>query len=292
MISCQPNHRHKHGSRYHGAVLAAFFVLTFALSWTAWVAATAIPDSATALSMIRTPIFLLGVFSPGICAIGLTALADGGRGVASLLTQIGRWQVGVRWYLFAAGYIVVVKLTVALIHRAVTGVWPRFGDTPWALMVLAMLVSTWVQAGEELGWRGYVLPRLATRIGLGPASVGLGVIWASWHLPLFLSPATDTYGQSFPLYLLQVIAISVILAWLYWRADGSLLLVMLMHAAVNNTKDIVPSAVPGASNAFALSTSLVAWLTVGLLWVTAAYFLVDMRGADLAGAIAQGDRRI
>jgi len=63
-----------------------------------------------------------------------------------------------------------------------------------------------------------------------------------------------------------------------------------MHAAVNNTKDIVPSAVSGASSAFALSTSLVAWLTVGLLWLTAAYCLVDMRGADLSRAIAQGDR--
>jgi len=42
-------------------------------------------------------------------------------------------------------------------------------------------------------------------------------------------------------------------------------------------KDIVPSAVPGAMNAFALSTSLVAWLTVALLWFMAAYFLLRMR---------------
>jgi len=52
---------------------------------------------------------------------------------------------------------------------------------------------------------------------------------------------------------------------------------MLLHAAVNNTKDIVPSAVPGATNPFALSTSLVGWLTVAFLWIAAAYFLVRMR---------------
>lgn len=71
------------------------------------------------------------------------------------------------------------------------------------------------------------------------------------------------------------------MAWLYWRTEGSLLLVMLMHAAVNNTKDIVPSAVAGATNPFALSTSLAAWLTVALLWIGAAYFLFRMRGAEL-----------
>jgi hypothetical protein len=51
---------------------------------------------------------------------------------------------------------------------------------------------------------------------------------------------------------------------------------LLMHAAVNNSADVVPSAVPGAMNTFGLSASLVAWLTVAGLWFCAAYFLVRM----------------
>src|SRR5262249_50036769 len=145
---------------------------------------------------------------------------------------------------------------------------------------------TWAQAGEEVGWRGYALPRLTDRLGLAPASLVLGIVWAAWHFPLFFIPGTSTDGQSFPLYLLQVTAISVTMAWLYCRTGGSRLLVMLFHAAVNNTKDIVPSAVPGATNSFALSTSLVAWLTVALLWIVAAVLLRQMRGvAHLAGAV-------
>jgi membrane protease YdiL (CAAX protease family) len=173
-----------------------------------------------------------------------------------------------------------IKLTVALVHRVATGHWPRFGDEPWYLMAGAILVSTWVQAGEEIGWRGYALPRLSARVGLAPASVILGIIWATWHLPLFFVAAADTQGQSFPLYLLQVIAVSVAMAWLYWRTKGRLLLVMILHAAVNNTKDIVPSVVQGATNPFALSTSRVAWLTVALMWLAAAYFLIQMRSAS------------
>jgi hypothetical protein len=62
---------------------------------------------------------------------------------------------------------------------------------------------------------------------------------------------------------------------------------MLMHAAINNTKDIVPSAALAASNPFALSSSRVAWLTVALLWIGAAYFLVRMRTAVLPAARAE-----
>ena len=134
-----------------------------------------------------------------------------------------------------------------------------------------------MQAGEEVGWRGYALPRLSARYGLAPAGIILGIIWAAWHLPLFFFPNSDTLGQSFPLYVLQVTAVSVAMAWLYWRTGGSLLLVMLFHAAVNNLKDIVPSAAPDATNAFTLHASLVGWLTVTFLWIGALYFLIQMR---------------
>jgi len=70
---------------------------------------------------------------------------------------------------------------------------------------------------------------------------------------------------------------SVVLGWLYWRTGGSLLLTMIMHAAINNTKDIVPSSVPGATEVFALSNSLVGWLTAGLIFIFASYCLVSMR---------------
>jgi membrane protease YdiL (CAAX protease family) len=261
--------------------LLTFFSLTYAATWTCWIAAAAIARASTpgdpVLPALASALFLLGTVVPSLVALSLTERADGRAATRALLDRVFRWDVGARWYVFAIGYIPAIKLSAALVHRIVTGGWPRFGDEAWYVMAIAIVFSTWVQAGEEIGWRGYALPRLSARVGLAPASVILGVIWASWHLPLFLVPAADTFGQSFPLYLLQVTALSVAGAWLYWRTGGSLLLVMLLHAAVNNTKDIVPSTVPGATNPFALSTSLVAWITVALLWVAAAYFLARMR---------------
>ena len=186
--------------------------------------------------------------------------------------------MGGRWYLFAIFYMPSIKLVAALVSRAISGTWPRLGTEPIAIMFAALLVSTWVQAGEEVGWRGYALPRMSERFGLGPASILLGIVWASWHLPLFYYFNGDTRGQSFVLYLLQVVAISVTMGWLYWKTRGSLLLVMLFHAAVNNLKDIVPSAQPGMKNPLSLNGSIVGWTTLALLWIFAGLCLAQMRG--------------
>ncbi len=175
----------------------------------------------------------------------------------------------------------VIKLLVAVTHRIIAGTWPVFGNEAWYIMIAALLISTWVQSGEEIGWRGFALPRMSEKLGLPAATLVLGLLWACWHLPLFFLRQADAYGQSFPMYALQVTALSVAMGWLYWQTKGRLLLVMLMHAAVNNTKDIVPSATTGATDPFALSHSLVGWLTVVLMWILAGYFLVHLRGVRM-----------
>jgi len=233
----------------------------------------------------------VGVFAPAFVALAVTAYGEGGAGVARLLMRIGRWQVGARWYLFAIGYMAATKLLAAPIHRMAVGAWPPFGETPLPLMLGAILVSTWVQAGEEVGWRGYALPTLATHLGLGGASVILGIIWALWHLPLFFLHGSGSEGQSFPVYLLHVTALSVAMSWLYWKTGGSLLLVMLLHASVNNTTGIVPAAVPNAASPMSFEGTLVAWATVGVSWAIAVPLLFQMRGAEIGAMLSSGSRQ-
>jgi len=136
-----------------GALLG-FFALTFAMAWTCWIAATALSRGSGPMPPVLAglrPLFLLGTFAPGLIALALTARAGGLARVQALLGRILQWQVGARWYMFAAGYLAAIKLAVALLHRLATGAWPRFGQTPWYVMLLAIPVSTWVQAGEEVG---------------------------------------------------------------------------------------------------------------------------------------------
>lgn len=250
-----------------------FFALTYAVTWSFFIGAKAM-DSGVRVTMI-----LIGSLAPSLVAIALTGRGRGRRGVKELLGRLLIWRVRVRWYVFALGYMAAIKLAVAVVYRVLHGHWPHFGAHSVAsilvLIVLAGIIGG--PLGEEIGWRGYALPRLSERFGLGPASLLLGVVWSCWHLPLFfLSVGGDQFGQSFPTYLLQVTALSVAIAWLMGNTEGSLLLAVLMHSAINQTKDLVPSKVVDAHNAWALSSSPVAWLTVVLLWLCAAFFLSRM----------------
>ena len=260
-------------STSHERVLLTFFALTFAITWGCWVplavgvALHSIPGRALGYA---------GTFAPALVALALAFKRARAAGVRELLARLQPRAVAARWVAFALGFTIAVKLAAALLHRAITGAWPAFGSEPFWLMALGTLVSTPVQAGEELGWRGVALPHLATRLGLARASLLLGVVWALWHLPLFFVRGADSYGQSFPLYAIGVVAISAAIAMLYARTSGGLLLPTLFHAAVNNTTGIVPTASPGAHAVFSLRAPLIAWLTAAVLWACTAPILMWM----------------
>jgi len=255
--------------------LFAFFALAFAMMWICFFTVAFVPIPAG--SPLGGALILLGVFAPALAALAVTFRAEGRSGVIALLRRITQWRVAAKYYVFAVGFMVAIKLSAALIYRASTSTWPRFDTSQWYLIPAAIAFSTPFQAGEEIGWRGYALPRLAEHFGLGSASVLLGFIWGVWHLPQFFIRSGDSYQQSFPVFVLQVTAMSVVFAWLYTRTNGSLLLTMLLHAAINNSKDIVPSGVPGGTATFGFYASRISWIALALLGGCAAAFLLDMR---------------
>lgn len=251
-----------------------FFLLAYALMWACFFTVALLPVPVG--TILGQFLLLLGAFAPALAAVLLTARDEGRAGVNRLLRGVVQWRVGAGWYVFAASFTVFVKLTVAVIHRLAFGGWPRFGTDALYLIPLAIAFSTPFQAGEEIGWRGYALPRLAARLGFAPASLVLGVIWGCWHLPQFFIRDGDSYQQSFWVFVMGTTALSVIFAWLWERTGRSLLLTMLLHAGWNNSKDIVPAGMAAGTKLFGLRASLVAWLTIGVLWACAAYFLLDM----------------
>jgi hypothetical protein len=267
--------------------LVAFFTLTFLASWAWWIVISPLAPPSLPLQ-IRELLVLPGVFAPAIVAICLTARANGRAGVRDLLSGMFRWDVRAKWYVFAVGYVATAKLFAAVGYRLIRGEWPVFGLEPWYLLLAAVAFSTPSQAGEEIGWRGYALPRLASRCGLGLGSMVLGVLWAAWHLPFFYLAGNDKSGQAFLPYLLGVTALSVVLAGLFWRTRGSLLLTMIMHSAANNTKDIVPSAAPKPGEPILLHATLVAWLSIVVLWAGAIAFLAWM-ARDGRAAVAEAE---
>jgi membrane protease YdiL (CAAX protease family) len=273
--------------------LIGFFGLTFLVSWTCFFgAAMAVPPGNSLTAGVAGAIYLVGVFAPALVAILLTTAVEGRDATVALLRRVVQVPTRAPSYLFALGFMAIAKLAAAAIFRIVTATWPEFGDTPWYVLILAIPLSTPVQAGEELGWRGYALPRLAAQMGLGRASVLLGAIWGFWHLPFFFMSGVDKTGQSLPVYVLGTMAISVAMGWLYWRTHGSVLSTMIMHAAVNNTTEIVPTRLEGATNPWSWQASMIGWLTLGTMWIMSAWCLTRMRHSSLAPSGGREQARV
>ena len=267
-------------------LVSKFFALTYAATWACFGAAALMSresgTSVTGWTDFRMPLLLLGTIAPSLVAIALVARDSGSAGVQALLRRLLKWRVGARWYVLAIGFMLALKLAAAVTHRAVTGDWPAFGMTPWFEIAAAIVIGAPLQAGEEIGWRGYALPRLAASFGLGRASLLLGVVVGGWHLPLFLIQGLGNYGQSFPMFVLGSTALSVAIAWLYANTRGSLLLAMLMHSAANQTVGVVPTrlAVPADNPLTAIDTSPITLIFGALLISSALFILFRMSKLD------------
>jgi len=261
-------------SRADFKAVLLFFALTYAVTWASFFGAATLSTQ----SWFVSPLLYVGTFAPSFVALGLTARETGLPGIRTLLRRVVDFHASWRWFVFAVGYIATLKLLTAVTYRLATASWPAFGTTPLVVIPFAILISTPVQAGEEIGWRGYALPRLAERFGFPRASLLLGLLWGAWHLPLFFIPGHPNHGQPLLFFVLGSTGLSVAMTWLYMNTRGSVGFAMLMHSAVNQTMGIVPTRLASAGNPLAIANvSPIMWLFIALLWSMAAYFLLRMR---------------
>jgi membrane protease YdiL (CAAX protease family) len=124
-----------------------------------------------------------------------------------------------------------------------------FSWTLWGLWYLAFPLGLLIlivggPLGEEVGWRGCLLPRLQARFGPLLASGGVAVVWLLWHLPLFWLEGAAQQGGSILLFGLSVLAFSLLFTWVYNRTDGSLLMAILLHTGINTASFLVSAVAP------------------------------------------------
>jgi membrane protease YdiL (CAAX protease family) len=105
-------------------------------------------------------------------------------------------------------------------------------SVPTLLLTLVLLTLT-DGVGEELAWRGYALPRLLERSGAIVASLILGVIWATWHLPLIWTTGSAIEHQPVWLLYADLGAKALIFTWVFLRTRGSVLIAALLHGSTN-----------------------------------------------------------
>jgi membrane protease YdiL (CAAX protease family) len=189
---------------------------------------------------VTTP--LLAMQTPVVVVLLLTVLGTPRGHRRALLASLGLWPLGLRTWPVTVGVcalaILVVPYGVAL--AVGSGRLVPFGmdvlATAGPNVVVGVLTMTVLVLGEEIGWRGYLLPRVQTFVSRRWAAVVVGFVHGLFHLPLILLTTTyDSVGSRWvvaPMVVLTLTAAGVFYAWLRDRS-GSIWPVALAHGTIN-----------------------------------------------------------
>ena len=223
--------------------LFSYFLLAYAFSWITLIPYILSEWGVLPKASFFTLFYIIHTFGPSLSGILMTRILEGKEGLIRLRARINQRQAGWQWYLFILlGIPALVMIGVVVQPGALASFQ---GFTP---AILISYVINYVLVffaggplGEEIGWRGFALPRMQPRYGPLWGSLLLGFLWTCWHLVDFLTaskgggPGTsfNTFLLNFLVYLLMVTSLSIIFTWVFNHTQGSIFTAIVAHASVN-----------------------------------------------------------
>jgi len=243
--------------------LTMFFTLAYVCSWLVFLP----------MILLRAPIELtiLASFGPTLAALITHRLATGYYGAFRLYTTLSRTLIATAsgTLLIILAYVVLPGVATADPHRL-----------NWSIIISVTVYnySTLLGGplGEEPGWRGYALPRLEAQVGPLWASVLLALLWAGWHLPLFLIPGWTSSPKW--IYVLILIGLCVIMTFGANIARFDVIPAIVMHATFNTVSKFLA----GLFTAVQPSTYIPFELVLALSGLGVAFLLVLVTKGRLA----------
>lgn len=250
-----------------------FVVLAFTLSWLGAVSASIVLGAWAQGDEWRN--YLLT--APTTWGVALAAAlaahrAGGSAAVGALLSRLRLQRRHVPWIvgLPPAG------LAITWIAFALSGSWLPLGSADLSVRTLVAHFAVQlviVGVAEELGWRGWLLPRLHDSRTLLRATTWTAVIWLAWHLPKLLGPLAVT------LPLAVVILSSAVLLSVIWKhTDGSVLVAAVAHVSINTPVYWIEW-----SGAISQAALLTGWAALSFLYALLAATMVWTLGGPRSG---------
>ncbi|MDX1416810.1 MAG: CPBP family intramembrane glutamic endopeptidase [Candidatus Promineifilaceae bacterium] len=283
--------------------IIAFFVLAYLIAWSMiplldliaqqsgipdWIALNGMAETLSFngvdLSVPGWLVYLITRvqdFAFSIAGVIMIAYLYGRDGLQELGRRLIKWRVGWRWWLAA-----FIPFGLYLIAAAVAGALGTLTfsmDTLYAILFSAQagfLVTLLLRGpmGEELGLRGFALPRMQGYMSPFRASVIIGILWAGWHLPVLLGRDI----VSIVAFLLLAFFLSFIFTWLFNGSGGSLLTVLVFHAC-QNSEEVFEAIFPGLAGTDWELVSTLGLLIIGIvvaiwMWRSGRYPSVTLSG--------------
>lgn len=253
----------------------AYVIICFGFSWGLW---SLMILSSHGMLPFRFPTSPLGAFGPAVGAIVVTGFSRGRSGARQLLAGLRQWRERGALYLFCTlSTAVMYALAIAawsLTHRSESFAIQNLDR--WTL-VFPLALYILILGGpltEEIGWRGFLLPILLRRMGSLRASLFVGVIWASWHLPDFWLEGAAQKGSSIAFFAVTVLILSVIYTWVYNKTHGSLFVAVFYHFWINMTSFCLAVTVPTV-----IDSKIVTFVFLGIAAGTALALTLMTRGS-------------
>jgi CAAX protease family protein len=213
-------------------------------------------------------LMLLGGFMPSVVALVLTGMKEGRAGLRQLWRRTIRFRIGGRWYLAALGLVVLGSAG----QLALNGLLGNTFDLSLFVAQLPSLLPLILigPLSEELGWRGYAQTRLQTRWSPLISGLVVGMVWALWHLPLFLMIGTSQYELHMPFlgFFFGVTAHSVLYAWLHNHTGGSVWTAIFFHWIYTYAGQVIATGITRNPlyNALEYAPYILIAIVVGFVW--------------------------
>jgi CAAX protease family protein len=257
--------------------VTVFYVLAWGISWLLWAPLWLPRFGVEGLPVVPFH-HALGALGPITAALCVAALQAGSAGPADILRRMVLWRGRLAWVAVAVAGPFAVLVVAVLVGWLFAGEPLSFagigvsGEFPQFSAVGLFLYNVFSFGfGEEVGWRGFALPRLQARHSALAATLLLTLGWATWHLPLFLyRPGYVGMGPVGAAgWIVSLATGAVLLTWLYNQSRGSILVVALFHATIDIlfTSDIASTFVANTAGA------LITILGIAVLVVTGPRYL-------------------
>jgi uncharacterized protein len=172
---------------------------------------------------------VMTVYAPALSAIMVTYFISGWQSSKTLLEKLKPNPKHLLWWFMIPIVCTSITFTSFALGGVSTTQLEDFCRTNLHLLLLHFVFQfIIVGVGEELGWRGWLLPKFTQQTSVGTATLIVTTVWGVWHVPIFFSGIQVVIP-----WLMILFSVGFIVTWIWYKVKGNVFVLAIAHASMN-----------------------------------------------------------